>query len=238
MKTAFSKITADWLLADEREEEFTNPSWLKDADNAIQSEIMKWSEVPIPHHVRVDLVEVVHTFSSFTTYYLSNFHKLWTYKMEYALKCEQENSESHKGVDFLVNNELRKKLTDANKLMVAFGTVAHGIREDFNRAVCGANPKVNDPLFWCLAFFAVHLRQYFSDVVAFVQQSVQNSLTELVDEFFWLDYDHEIFMLTVHPAKINLDVISKSQVDVFIFKFKQALQEAKDQIDEMEDDSD
>jgi hypothetical protein len=35
METAFSKITADWLLADEREEEFTNPSWLKDADNEI-----------------------------------------------------------------------------------------------------------------------------------------------------------------------------------------------------------
>ena len=72
------------------------------------------------------------------------------------------------GLDTKKKLELFVKLTDANKLMVAFGTVAHGIREDFNRAVCGANPKVNDPLFWCLAFFAVHLRQYFSDVVAFV----------------------------------------------------------------------
>ena len=88
METTLSKIIDAKKVADEREEEFVNHSWLKDVDNEIKNEIMQWKVDTISQNVRVDLVEVVHTFSSFTTYYLSNFHKLWTYKMEYALKCE------------------------------------------------------------------------------------------------------------------------------------------------------
>jgi hypothetical protein len=65
------------------------------------------------------------------------------------LSASRKTVSPTKVIDFLVNNELRKKLTDANKLMIAFGTVAHDIREDFNRAVCEANPRFPILLFWC-----------------------------------------------------------------------------------------
>jgi hypothetical protein len=47
-----------------------------------------------------------------------------------------------KDKDFIVNNELRKKLTDINKMMLVFGVVAREVLKEFKLAVNSTQPQI------------------------------------------------------------------------------------------------
>ena len=66
---------------------------------------------------------------------MTKYHELWTYQVDFFIQQLDIGFNEGKDKDFIVNNELRKKLTDINKMMLAFGGVARDVLKKFKLAV-------------------------------------------------------------------------------------------------------
>ncbi|MBK8157201.1 MAG: hypothetical protein IPK55_15145 [Streptococcus sp.] len=73
---------------------------------------------------------------------MTKYHELWTYQVDFFIQQLDIGFNEGKDKDFIVNNELRKKLTDINKMMLAFGVVARDVLKKFKLAVNSTQPQI------------------------------------------------------------------------------------------------
>jgi len=57
------------------------------------------------------------------------------------------------------------------------------------------------------------LRSFIKHAIRDVQEQIKKDSSDLVDEYTWLDYGYEIMMLTDAPDLLELDPITKLQID-------------------------
>lgn len=57
---------------------------------------------------------------------------------------------------------------------------------------------------------------YFNDVIVRVQMQVEEDVVKLVHGFNWLNYDLEINVLIDSPQALNLDDVTKIQIELFL----------------------
>mgnify|MGYP000494069812 FL=1 len=57
---------------------------------------------------------------------------------------------------------------------------------------------------------------YFNNVIVRVQMQVEEDVVKLVHGFNWLNYDLEINVLIDSPQALNLDDVTKIQIELFL----------------------
>ena len=57
------------------------------------------------------------------------------------------------------------------------------------------------------------MRSFIKYAISDVQEQIKRDSSDLVDEYIWLDYGYEIMMLTDAPDLLELDPITKLQID-------------------------
>ena len=150
---------------------------------------------------------------SFTKFYLTKYHELWTYRVDFFIQQSTIGFNEGKDKDFIVNNELRKKLTDINKMMLAFGVVARDVLKKFKLAVNSTQPQIPGKINCPFTPISLSFRSFIHSLIDDVQEQIKKDSTYLVDEYIWLDYGYEIMMLTDAPDLLELDPITKLQID-------------------------